>query len=348
MGCWSDKLNGCQGLGSNAVGSWARNPLKRVLEDQTPQKETALLRDQIRIGGLRAELWLGLHDKEGYSRCSCYKKASQQADRKCASCHGIGYVPGYLKWGYTTYWMSATDPGVTFTNTEVTKTFKSSKVQLTSSSLSGTIESADFIFDRSVTGAVWETDVVQFIRVEGSSDVVVEYSLDAGTNWSDISTLATVNPASGSVRFRATLTRTSANVRSPLFEMASARYSRIPLGTDYNPITDSVRTGPWILVMSTVPEQQYIKSERGDLPQHGNTSFWTSGLSMFDPDVSPNTPEEMLTGPNVVIGFLDGALKGKKYITTSWSFSDPMGFNLTSQSFKIRIADDAGPYQLLW
>lgn len=347
MSCWSDRLSGCQGLGHMAVGSWAREPLLRVIEDQTPQKEAVLLRDQLRIGGLRMELWLGVAESDTNMKCACYKESFQQADRKCSSCHGVGYVPGYLKWGYETYWMSATDPGLTFVNTEITNTFKSSKVQLTPTSLVGTLESQDFAFSRSAIGSVWEYDSQVFIRDESTSTVVVEYSLDAGSTWADMSTLSTVNPVSGNIRFRVTLSRTALTVRSPLFEIVRARYSRIPLGTFINPYNNEPRNGPWILAINGYPDQQYVKSEHGDAPQ-GATSFWTSGMSMFDPTVTVGSDDELIHGPNIVVKFLDGVLAGKRYRPTSWKQSDPFGFKVVVQDFQIRESSQVEPYAYVW
>jgi len=368
-GAWSNRL-GCQGLGGNAVGSWAREPLQRIIQDQTPQKETALLRDQLRIGGLRLELWLGVTASDDHPKCACYKESFQQADRKCSSCHGTGHVPGYLKWGYTTYWMSATDSGTTFTDTEVTNTFKSSKVQLVSTALTGTLESADFAFTKALTASVWEYDVQTHVRDSDNSTVATEYSLDSGATWNPMSGLSAANPATGTIRFRATLTRTSVSVQSPLFQILRARYSRIPLGTFINDYTEAPvdgpwilaingypdqqyiksehgDAGPWILAINGYPDQQYIKSEHGDAPQ-GSSTFWTGGMSMFDPLVTVGSDDELLHGPNILVQFMDGALAGKRYRPTSWKQSDPFAYKIVSQDFQVRVSDPVGPYGYVW
>jgi hypothetical protein len=254
-------------------------------------------------------------------------------------------VPGFLKWGYETYWMSATDPGITLTNVEVTNRFKSSKIQLVDTAVSGIIESSDLVFSRSAKGSVWEYDVQSFIRESGS--IIVEYSLDSGSSWSPIENIVSVNPISGTIRFRATLNRSSVTDRSPLFEIVRARYSRIDMGTLINPITNAPTTGPWILVMPSQPERQYMKSEHGDYPQ-GTANFWTSGLSMFDPLVTPNTREEILIGPAVLVQFMDGVLAGERYATTSWKHTDPFAYKVVTQDFNIRPADAAGPYSLVF
>ena len=347
-GAWSNRL-GCKGLGGNAVGSWAREPLQRIIQDQTPQKETALLRDQLRIGGLKLELWLGVTESAEHPQCACYKQSFQQADRKCSSCHGTGHVPGYLKWGYSTYWMSATDVGNTFTDTEVTNTFHSSKVQLTAGSLTGTLESADLPFTKELAASVWETDIQGFIREEASltSSLTVEYSLDSGVTWTALSALPAAGPTTGSLRFRATLTRTTAAVRSPLFEIVRARYSRIPLGTFVNNYIEAPVDGPWILAINGYPDQQYIKSEHGDAPQ-GSSTFWTGGMSMFDPLVEVGSDAELIHGPNILVQFMDGALAGKRYRPTSWKQSDPFAYKIVSQDFQVRVSDPVGPYGYVW
>ena len=335
--------SGCKGLGNMSTGYWGRSIYQHIVELQKYEKERALLFDKVVGGGLRTELWLGV---ESGDKCSCYNEHHKSADRKCASCHGIGLVPGYTKFGYETLWMSATDSDVTLTDVEVTTTFKSSKVQLASTATTGIIESGDKSFNRSVFGSVWEYDVSSFIRIANDSSVTVEYSLDSGLTWSDIAGLSTDNPASGTIRFKVTLIRDSTDTLSPLFEILRARYSTIALSEFVN---DKYVYGPWIYVNNSKPRQNYIKSEYGDLPTH-TMNFWTVGLSSFDSATyEVNTKDELLEGPSIAFRFKDGALAGdRKYIMTDWQMSDPSGHQITIQTFKLRVADEVGYYSLIW
>lgn len=345
--CILDNRDGCKGLGGSAVGYWGRDIYKRIAAEQVFAKERALLDDMIQGTGLRVELWIGVTSG---NQCSCYKKSQRAADRKCSSCHGVvdGYVPGYLKFGYNTLWMNAADGDVTLTNVEVTTLWKSSKVQLADTALVGTIESGDKSFSRTAIGSVWEFDSVDFIQIDGDSSVTVEYSLDSGSTWSSMSNLSTENPSSGSIRFRATLTRTSTDILSPLFEIVRARYSTIDLE---NEIEDGVYAkGPWIKILNGKPFKGYRKSEYGDLPAlDGGMSFWTVGLGSFDSSIELGSRDELLSGPNVALRFLDGVLADdKKYVLLNWQHSDPGAYVLTTQTFNARVADEVGPYSIIW
>lgn len=340
-----DNRDGCKGLGGSAVGYWGRSVFRRIKAEQIYQKERALLEDMIAGAGIRVALWQGV---ESGVKCSCYKESNRQADRKCKSCHGVinGYIPGYLKFGYNTLWMSANDSDVTLTNVEITTTFKSAKAGLVSGALSGTIESPDKAFSRTAIGSEWESNAVSFIRIEGQSGVTVEYSTDSGSTWSDIAQLATENPASGVVRFRATLTRTSADVLTPFFEIVRARYGTIDLRA---PRGDGTCTwGPWIRVMNGKPFKGYVKSNYGDYPTIDAMNFWITGLSMFDPSIEKNTSAELLNGPNVIFEILDGALQGERFLMQNWQHSDPGGYQTVSQTFKLRREDPVGPFSLVW
>lgn len=357
MSCDDDKtLNdliksrtGCGGLGSGATGYWGRDIYRQVIADQQYDKQRALLFDKLMVGGLRTELWIGVESGE---QCACYNESHRASDRKCGTCHGVGTVPGYLKFGHDTVWMSSTDTDITLTGLEITNKFKSSKVQLTSGTLSGTIESGDKAFSRTASGAVWEYDESSFIRIDGDSSVTVEYSIDAGSTWEDIADLVTNNPASGSIRFKATLTRTSSSILSPLFEIVRARYGSIDLeGTRRSPGDSDEcvdQYGPWIYVMNEKPLQNYIKSDYGDLPTY-TMKFWTMGLASFDSSLVVNSTDELLEGPSVAFRFLDGALANeRKYVMTNWQMSDPGAYMVTIQTFTMRVADEVGPYSLLW
>jgi len=339
---WSPLNNtGCKyGLGSGATGSWARDVHMRVIASQEQARERALLQDQLLIGGIKAKLW---RSATSGVVCSCYKESTQQADRKCTSCHGVvdGYVPGYLRFGFDTLWMSPVDTDVTLTDVEVTTTWHSSKAQLSSTVTTGTIESGDKAFSRSAIGSQWEYQVEELVRSTSDSSVVTEYSLDSGASWSDISALVAANPSSGTIRFRVTLNRDSTNVISPLFSIMRARYETIDASEDG-------RSGAWILVLRDSPKETAKKSDYGDIPDQGSLILSTAGLGMFNPAIELGSDAELLKGPGIVIELMEGALTGSRYVVTGWKLIDPMGYKIVNQEFSIRLNDPSGHYSLIW
>jgi hypothetical protein len=243
--------------------------------------------------------------------------------------------------------MSANDSDVTLTNVAVTTDFKSAKAGLTDGSLTGTIESGDKPFTRTAIGSVWEFNSTTFVRIEGSSSASVEYSTDSGSTWKAMSQLVTENPSSGSIRFKATLTRTGADILTPFFEMVRARFARIDI-REQRP-NGTWTWGPFIRLMANSPFKGYKKTEgRGDFPTIDGSTLWTVGLSMFDPTVVAGTSAELISGPNVVFELLDGASAGMRLIPMEWQHSDPAGYIIVSQNFKARREDPQGPYYLLW
>ena len=344
-GCNMDGRDGCKGLGGSAVGYWGRSIYKRIQSEQEYAKQRALLQDQITGAGIRADLWQGVSSG---TTCSCYKESNRQADRKCRSCHGVigGYIPGYLKFGYNTLWMSANDTDVTLTDVAITSEFRSAKAGLVEGALSGTVESSDKAFSRTAIGSVWETNAATFIRIQADSSVVVEYSLDSGSTWVDIDQLSVVNPSSGNIRFKVTLTRTSTDILTPFFEIVRARYATLDLSEDRGDGTYTY--GPWIRVLNAKPFKGYEKSEHGDSPTITSMVLWTSGLSMFDSSIEVNSAEELLNGPNVIFEILDGALQGNRLLMLNWQHSDPGGYQVVTQTFKVRREDPVSPFALVW
>ena len=343
-GCGRDD-RGCKGLGGTAVGYWGRSVFKRLAAEQEFGRQRALLQDQILGTGIRVSLWQGVSSG---IKCACYKETNRSADRKCKSCHGVinGYIPGYLKFGYNTLWMSVKDTDVTLTNTQLITDFKSAKIGLIAGAVSGTIESADKSFTRSATGSIWEYESIKFIRIEDDSDVVVEYSLNSGDTWTDIEQLPTANPSSGVIRFRATLSRTSSDIFTPYFEIVRARYSRIDLDEERS---EGVYTyGPFIRIMNSRPFRSLLKSEYGDFPNISGMTFWTSGLSMFDSSIEIGSAEELLDNNLTIIEFLEGALAGKRFTVMNGKLGDPAATVIVTQDFNLREVDTIGPRGIVW
>lgn len=334
---------GCKVPGAHmAVGYWGRDIHAHIFANQEQARQRALLTEQILAGSIRAALWRGV--TEG-PQCACYKESNQQADRKCGACHGVGLVPGYVKFGYETFWLSGSDPDASLTGVTLTEGWKSAKVVLEAGETTGVIESVDMPFTRDAFGSAWSAESLYFLPEEEESSVVVEYSLDGGDTWAPIETLCAVNPTGNMIRFRATLNRDTAAVITPQFEIIRARFSRIPLSM---PSAGQYRMGPWILIMREPPKTRHRKYEYGDIPVEDGLSFWTAGLAFFDPEIEAGSEEELLKGPLTFIEVLDGARTGTRYVTTSWQNSDPFGYILVSQTFEIRIADPAGPFSLVY
>ncbi len=327
---------GCKGLGSTAVGYWGRDIYIRNQTEQSQARMRALLQDQLQLGGLRCALWTGVTTGD---QCSCYNETVKQADRKCGSCYGTGFAPGYEKFGYQTFWMTGFDTGVTLHNVKITDTFKSAKVVLEDSATSGYIESTAVSFTRTFA-SVWEYNLISFLRDSVHSSVTAYYSISSGP-WTAISSLASEVGLTGTIKFRVELTRTSTSILTPYFEIVRARYATLE-------VDDTGRWGPWILALTNRPFRKKTKSDWGDVPQQESTEFWTAGLAMFDSSITIGSTDELVTGPNVFIEILDGVLVGNRYVTSSWQTSDPLGYVVITQNFKTMFADPVGPYSLIW
>jgi hypothetical protein len=343
MGCiWLQK-DGCKGFGSQAVGYWGRDIYKTILSAQVNGKELANLKDELEAGGVRAYVWKGI--TEG-TKCSCYKYSYKASDRKCRSCHGVSLIPGYLKFGYNTIWASPLEDDSELHDVEITNDFRSANIRLIDGKTTGYFVSADKEFSRTVFGSVWEYNVASFVRIAEYSSIVVQYSLDSGLSWTDISQLPLVNPSTGKIRFKVTLNRDDDAVLSPLFEIVRARYSEIALNRQR--ADGDYFDGPWIKIMKSVQKVTNTKGDWGDSVGAVGMNFWTVGMSAFDSRIEMGSDGEKLEGPNIVIEFMDGVMAGKKGVITDWALSDPRGYTVMSQSFSVRLTDGGMHQDLIW
>lgn len=338
----------------SAVGYWGRDMRCRISQEQTLPKMRALLQDQLLGGGIKAELWLSVHDvrdgdvaSPGTLKCSCVKASGQHADRRCLSCHGINFVPGYRKFGYETLWVASISPNLTLSNVQINTVLKPNRIELTPSALVGEIETADAFFTRLYPDLDWDARCDFVVKDATNSSVMSLFSTDGGVSWHTLSDLATVNPLTGRIRFRIVLQRTSTGVASPAWEILRARFPTIPVDG---------RKGPWILVLKSVSPDKQIQDLRGVQIDSGNNAFWTAPLSFFDCTITPqsnvDTPldeNDMIRDP-AFIAFIEGVRDTKhqqRWALTNYTFSDPTGY-LVRQFFQARLTQQEEFTWLVW
>ena len=349
MSC-PNKVPGAHG----AVGYWGRDMRCRISQEQTIPKIRALLQDQLLGGGIRAELWMTVHDVRdgevaapGTVKCTCVKASGKHADRRCMSCHGINYIPGYRKFGYETLWAASVSPGLTLTDVQLNTVLKPNRLELTSTATFGTIETPDLFFTKLYPNAEWDFRNDYVVKDSTTSSVAAFFSLDSGGTWQPVENLPAANPPTGRIRFRIELTRTSTDVPSPAWEIIRARFQTIPV---------SGRMGPWILTLKSVSQDKEIQDMRGIVLDSASNAFWTAPLSFFDCSLSAQSnvdttldEGDMLRDP-AFIQFMDGANNGKypqRWTLTNMAYSDPMGY-LVRQFFQSRLAQQEEFTWLVW
>jgi hypothetical protein len=348
MGC--NKVPGAHG----AVGYWGRSMYCRIQQEQTIPKIRALLQDQLLGGGLRVELWTSVHDVRdgevaapGTLKCTCVKASGKHADRRCLSCHGINYIPGYIKFGYETLWASSVTPGLTLTDVQLNTTLKPNRLELTQLATTGTIETTDLFFTRIYPNMLWEAKNSYVVKDSTTASVESFFSTDSGGTWHPLADLPSVNPTTGRIRFRIVLNRNTTSDPSPAWEILRARFPTIP---------SQGRMGPWLLILKTVSPDKNIQDPRGVVIDSANNSFWTAPLSFFDCGIITQTnvgatldEGDMIRDP-AFVQFMDGANNGEhpeRWTLTNFAYSDPIGY-LVRQFFQARLAQQEEFTWLVW
>jgi len=332
-------------------GYWGNNLRCRIGQESTQLKIAAALNDELLATGVRVALWLPVHEylkltapknqtggdiaTAGTLKCSCVKESGQHADRRCNSCHGTDFIPGYLKFGYQTLWMSSISHGWTVTNLTQNTVLKPYRYELKSGATVGTLESTDLFFTKSVTNGDWDYRNDFVLRDAANNAVTVFFSVNQGANWYDIANLQSIAPASGSIRFRINLSRTSTSTPSPAWEMLRVRYPTI---------AENGRVGPWILILKNVMTKTDIQDLRGII-QDGSMSFWTAPLSLFDCNIQKQSSIDdpinlfSLIKEPAFIEFLDSVRIGQRWSITKVNYSDSLDF-LTRQFFSSRLQQE--------
>jgi hypothetical protein len=319
----------------------------------TLEKTRTLLQDQLLGGGIRAALWQNVWDVRfgaptiaGTLPCSCVTATNQHADRRCNSCYGINFQPGYTKFGFETIWFSSISPNLTLTNVYLNDILKPNRLELTQTATHGYIVTPDIPYVRSVTNLPWEYKV-DYITKSASSAVQVAWSVDQGATWQPIEQLAGFNPISGKIRFKVSLTRTNVSIPSPSFEILRARFPRVGV---------TGRLGPWILVLKSISPDKLSEDLRGITIDSQSNNFWTAPLSFFDcgiPDqlgVGGEFNPGNLIADQAFIEFMDGVRQGpvdQRWSLVNNTYSEPFAY-MTRQYFSARLQQEREYTSLVW
>lgn len=305
---------------SLAAGYWGRSPRATVLSTQTVERIIKNNSDMLRGMGFSTSLWVEPEFPKNSPLCSCVKTTNKSADQRCAKCYGLSYVPGYVKWGYNTSYLSAVDTiyGLPNTLQKFTDTTQHT-IGLAAGVLSAQLVTPDFsVFNPFSDG--WEMEAKVYNRDRGNNHLV-EWSIDEGGTWSqaDISTL---HLERGLIRFRITLTRTNANTVSPLFEIIRLRH---PIQREL-----SVR------IARPMGRRKRTRETTGQVEAESGLEYWTvpimgkaqiNGQDVFTKQWLPQ---------RCIFEVLEGTFAGSRYLPTEVKHSEHLGM-LTSQWFPVRL-----------
>jgi len=276
----------------------------RTFEIIRSNLETAL-----QASGMKCKLWTVL---DSGPECTCKKDDS--FDVNCASCYGTGIVPGYKQY-QNNYFVC--DPfrgqrldetGIIQTVTpvyssgllEVSQKWKPNMIGLKDGILSGIITWTLTLPPNTYIDASYDTKVFVRDSDKGSSSVDVTVSFNSvGPVFVPISTITgtTLNSLFNVIRIRATLTRSSVDVRTPLLEVVRIKgkavvpdhilMSRTRNPSDLNFEKHGIvdREGPvglWtvqdFIIRPTLSERQ-----RGSMIEMVDSPFATLRYELFNP-----------------------------------------------------------------
>jgi hypothetical protein len=267
----------------------------------------------------------------------------------------------------TLFWCSAeadVEDGLILTDMNLARTKKVNVVMLNDDALSGTIITQDKTFTnpRQLT---YDIQLAAFIRASGSS-VNLEYSLDAGDNWTQV-TLSQApsgqlgwrgaitgaeTGTGGSIRFRVTLGRMSTNDVSPAFEILRMRRVK-PETVNINVLKkrDDYEAGKILLLRTWVQTQNSLDPLRGSVTAFQGDRSWTAPLDFFDTSLTAETRAVQVrdeAGPHPFYEYGGNVLEVTRFPIVKVSFNEQFTPHFTHQFFDDRRAQENEPYADVW
>ena len=344
-----------RGAGGAVTGYWGNNPYRRIIDaERTPQKIRVLLQDKLRGLGKLAWLYLPVTSTtSGVVACTCVRDSTQQADQPCFTCYGTHYAPGYLRFGSTTlFWASAEAAGFTLAGCALDTTIKPNRVLLNTGATTGTITTTDKAFSNP-DAVAWALNTDEMLRATGNT-VVVQFSIDAGTNWrasSDINNAIVGLVGTGNVRLRITLTRSAAADKSSAWEITRLRRVRDEHVNRMLLKRPSYLAGQILLLRTWAIEQVGLDAGAGRQVGQMADRGWTAPLDFFDTSLTMDTPSVKIDdrdpGPHPFYEIAYGIHSGDRYAITGLSFNEQFGL-FTHQSWGDRLVQRGESYHLVY
>lgn len=336
----------------SAVGYWGRSPWCRIQQEQVGPKVAVLLLDKLVAQGKSAYLYL---PKSSGTVCSCVKDTTTNNDALCVQCYGTGFAGGYERFLHETMWQTASEAGNwTLTNTYIDTSIKPYRVMLSTGQITGTAVTDDKAYTNT-PNEDWETHTDIFLRDAGSTSTV-EFSTDSGASWTALASINGVNKpssASGTIRFRITLTRSSSNARSPAIEAVRIRRVKSELS---NTALQTQRHGTFgdgqiLLLRPWIQEQASLYDNRGITTEWLGDKTWTVPLNVFDSSITPETPQariaEPLNGPHPFFEWTSGIRTGERVVLATFKYNEEFGV-FTHQEFDDRRAQMSEVYSVVF
>lgn len=354
---------------------WGGDPNLRMRAEQTPEKIRRGLEDQLRMNGRPVWLWTPVTGAAaGTVPCTCDKDTTQNSDFKCLSCFGARYAPGFWKFLHETVYFASAEyagyPGpypaaqgaFTLTGVTVDRNKKPNRLTLAAGAATGTIVTVAKPYVNAGDDD-WEIELAAFKKTAGDT-VALEYStggsyhsitLTGGPLFGYRGTITGVNKptGTGTIRFRITLTRSSAlTPEGPSFEILRARHVR---SLDVNPelqLRPDYEDGQ-ILILKTW-DQEFVAREaaRGRTVEGLGDRSMTAPLDYFDTSITTDTPAAALddreAGPHPFFEHSSGVRTNQRYAIHAVNLDTTIVDVMSHQSFSERRTQAGELYALVW
>lgn len=218
-------------------------------------------------GGVHADLWKQVDNGQG-QRCTCIKQETGQADKRDPICYGTGVVGGYEKFGFSTIFLAASNPGLVLDSGLVLAKKIPWQIELADGKTVGVALSPTFQITHNFGYAGSDLAAQDGLRVLTQNGIKVEYTINNGTDWFPISVIPPLSEPAINVRFRITLTRATVNEPSPFFKMLRARF-QMQQDTQV------------VISKKSFPEQRWLESFGVRVKMDGITWWTTPNLGII-------------------------------------------------------------------